>query len=60
MNPYRILDVPRNASIDEMRAAYRRKALEFHPDLNSEPSAEQRFQEIDAAYEPLVLVNIRG
>lgn len=53
MNPYRILDVPRNASIDEIRTAYRRKALEFHPDLNSEPNAEQRFQEINAAYEKL-------
>ncbi|MDE2786613.1 MAG: DnaJ domain-containing protein [Chloroflexota bacterium] len=53
MNPYRILGVPRNASIDEIRAAYRRKALEFHPDLNSEPDAEQRFQEINAAYERL-------
>ena len=53
MNPYKILGVPRNASIDEIRTAYRQKALEFHPDLNSESNAEQRFQEIIAAYETL-------
>ena len=53
MNPYKILGVPRNASIDEIRIAYRQKALEFHPDLNSESNAEQRFQEINAAYETL-------
>ena len=53
MNPYQILDVPRNASIDEIKAAYCRKALEFHPDINAAPNSEERFQEINAAYEAL-------
>lgn len=49
-DPYAILGVGRNASAREVRDAYRRLALKFHPDRNPDPSANQRFQEINAAY----------
>ena len=46
---YSILGVPRSATIDEIRAAYRRLAHQYHPDLNSGPEAEARMQEINEA-----------
>jgi curved DNA-binding protein len=53
-NPYDILGVARNASQDEIKRAYRRLAKEHHPDRNpGNKSAEQRFKEIQAAYEVL-------
>ena len=48
---YAILGVPRNASLNEIRAAFRRKANEFHPDRNSSSSAKVSFQEIAEAYQ---------
>ncbi len=50
---YRTLDVGRNASPDEIKRAYRRLARRFHPDVSSEPDAEERFKEIGEAYEVL-------
>jgi curved DNA-binding protein len=53
-NYYRILGVDRNASKDEIKRAYRRLARELHPDVNpDDPSAEDRFKDINAAYEVL-------
>ncbi|MGD8451782.1 MAG: DnaJ C-terminal domain-containing protein [Phycisphaerae bacterium] len=53
-DPYEILGVPRTASQDEIKRAYRRRAKETHPDHNpGDKSAEQRFKEIQAAYEVL-------
>ena len=50
---YAVLGVPRTASEDEIRKAFRKKAREFHPDVNKSPGAEDRYKELNAAYEVL-------
>ncbi len=47
---YEVLGVQRNASTDEIKAAYRKLAMEFHPDRNRSPDAEEKFKEISEAY----------
>src|SRR5437588_4880641 len=50
---YEALGVTRDASAEEIRRAYRRLARQYHPDVNKEPGAEDRFKEISEAYEVL-------
>jgi molecular chaperone DnaJ len=47
---YQILGVDRNASKEEIKKAYRRLAKEWHPDVNPDPKAEEKFKEINEAY----------
>ncbi|MGH2477515.1 MAG: DnaJ C-terminal domain-containing protein [Candidatus Limnocylindrales bacterium] len=50
---YEVLGVSRNASPDEIQRAYRKLARTYHPDVNKDPGAEARFQEIAEAYDVL-------
>ena len=50
---YETLEVSENASAEEIKKAYRKLARKYHPDVNKDPSAEEKFKEINAAYEVL-------
>ncbi|MFT7824658.1 MAG: DnaJ C-terminal domain-containing protein [Sulfurimonas sp.] len=50
---YETLGVSENASADEIKKAYRKLARQYHPDINKEESAQEKFKEINAAYEVL-------
>jgi molecular chaperone DnaJ len=47
---YEVLDLDRNATKDDLRRSYRRLAKQYHPDVNNDPKAEERFKEINEAY----------
>ncbi len=50
---YEVLGIPRTATAEEIKQAYRSLARKYHPDVSKEPDAEERFKEINAAYEVL-------
>src|ERR1700760_3791930 len=50
---YAELGVPRDASEQDIRRAYRKLARENHPDVNKDPGAEDRFKRVSEAYEVL-------
>jgi curved DNA-binding protein len=50
---YSILGVSRDASSDEIQSAYRKLARQYHPDVNKDPGAEERFKQISEAYDVL-------
>jgi molecular chaperone DnaJ len=50
---YEILGVTRDTGADDLKKAYRKKAVEFHPDRNKAADAEERFKEVSEAYDIL-------
>lgn len=50
---YETLEVSENATPEEIKKAYRKLARKYHPDVNKDPKAEEKFKEINAAYEVL-------
>ena len=50
---YKILGVSRDAKTDDIRKAYRKLAKQYHPDINKEAGAEEKYKEINEAYEVL-------
>lgn len=47
---YEVLGIPRTATKDEIKSAYRKLALQYHPDRNKSPDAEEKFKEISESY----------
>jgi molecular chaperone DnaJ len=47
---YEVLGVPRTASQDDLKQAFRKQAMQFHPDRNKSPDAEEKFKEINEAF----------
>src|SRR5579872_7234432 len=50
---YQMLGVPRTATAEDIKKSYRRLARKFHPDVSKEANAEQKFKEVQEAYEVL-------
>jgi curved DNA-binding protein len=50
---YKTLEIPENSSEAEIKKAYRKLARQYHPDINKEAGAEDKFKEINSAYEIL-------
>ena len=47
---YEVLGIPKNASTDDIKSAFRKLARQYHPDVSKEPDAEEKFKEINEAY----------
>ena len=50
---YEVLGVPKNASKPDLKKAFRRLAQQYHPDVNNDEDAEDKFKEVAEAYEVL-------
>lgn len=50
---YEVLEISKDASSDDIKRAYRKLAKKYHPDINKEKGAEEKFKEINEAYEVL-------
>lgn len=53
MDPYRVLGINPDATQDEIHMAYRKKAKEYHPDINKNANAAETFKCVNQAYEML-------
>jgi DnaJ-class molecular chaperone len=59
VNYYHILDVPANASLEEIKRAYRLKSKAYHPDLNKRPEAVDKLLIVNKAYQVLSVEHSR-
>ncbi len=57
---YEILGIDKNATKEEIKSAFRKKARQYHPDVNKAPDAEEKFKELGRAYETLMDDNKRA
>uniref|UniRef100_UPI0031203626 DnaJ domain-containing protein n=1 Tax=Brooklawnia sp. TaxID=2699740 RepID=UPI0031203626 len=57
---YQVLGVSRNAGADEIKKAYRKMAMKVHPDVATDPDAEEKFKQVNEAYEVLSDPNKRA
>ena len=53
-SPYEVLGLQNNASEADVKSAYRKLAKKYHPDVNKDPGAEEKFKEISQAYEDIL------
>ncbi|HDM74998.1 MAG TPA: hypothetical protein ENG51_00835 [Deltaproteobacteria bacterium] len=54
MDPYEILGISPDASMEEVKKAFRQLARKYHPDVNPSPEARQKFEEINWAYQQIL------
>ena len=57
---YEILGISKSDTDEDIRKAFRKKAMEYHPDRNKNPDAESKFKEINEAYQVLSDPNKRA
>ena len=50
---YEILGISKNASIEEIKKAFKQQAKKYHPDVSKEQNAEEKFKEVQEAYSVL-------
>lgn len=53
-DPYKVLEIDKNASEDQIKEAYRKLAIKYHPKNNTSPEAEAKFAELGRAYEEAI------